>query len=177
MGGSVADSLPWSWVAPTILQINVSRGGVPKRAISSGDVTALGIAGDACAHPQIHGGPQQALLLITSEGIGELTALGFPLYSGALGENLTTLGLDRRGLRIGQRYRVGAIVIELTKVRQPCDQLNIYGPAIQTAVYDARVKAGDAQSPRWGLSGFYASVVQPGTIRPGDPITLLDQFV
>jgi MOSC domain-containing protein YiiM len=164
-------------VSASIVQINVSRGGVPKRPIPSGDVTALGIAGDECAHPGIHGGPQQALLLVTSEGIEELSALGFPLYPGALGENLTTLGLDRRGLRIGQRYRIGAIIIELTKVRQPCDQLNIYGTGIQKAVYDAQVQAGDPQSPRWGLSGFYASVVQPGTIRPGDPITLLDQFV
>lgn len=164
-------------MSASIVQINVSRGGVPKRPIPSGDVTALGIAGDECAHPGIHGGPQQALLLVTSEGIEELSALGFPLYPGALGENLTTLGLDRRGLRIGQRYRIGAIIIELTKVRQPCDQLNIYGTGIQKAVYDAQVQAGDPQSPRWGLSGFYASVVQPGTIRPGDPITLLDQFV
>lgn len=159
-----------------ILQINVSRGGVPKRAIPSGDVTALGIAGDVQAHPEFHGGARQALLLITSEGIEELTALGFPLYPGALGENLTTRGLDRRGLRIGQRYRIGAIVIELTKVREPCSQLNPYGPGIQKAVYDAQVQAGDPQSPRWGLSGFYASVIQPGPIRPGDPITLLDQL-
>ncbi len=162
-------------MASTILQINVSRGSVPKRSIPSGDVTPLGIAGDSCANPQIHGGPQQALLLITSEGIEELTALGFPLYPGALGENLTTRGLDRRGLRIGQRYRIGAIIIELTKLRAPCDALNIYGPGIQKAVYDAQVQAGDPQSPRWGLSGFYASVVQPGAICPGDPITLLDQ--
>jgi len=163
-------------VAATLVQINVSRGGVPKRAISSGDVTPLGIAGDECAHPEIHGGPQQALLLITSEGIEELTALGFPLYNGALGENLTTRGLDRRWLRVGQRYRVGAIIIELTQIRQPCDQLNVYGPGIQRAVYDAQVFAGDPQSPLWGLSGFYASVARPGTIRPGDPIILLDEL-
>lgn len=162
-------------MSASILQINISRGGVPKRSIPSGDVTALGIAGDACAHPGIHGGPQQALLLITSEGIEELTALGFPLYPGALGENLTTGGLDRRGLRIGQRYRIGAIIIELTKVREPCSQLNPYGLGIQKAVYDAQVQAGDPQSPCWGLSGFYASVIQPGPIRRGDPITLLDQ--
>jgi MOSC domain-containing protein YiiM len=33
---------------------------------------------------------------------------------------------------------------------------------------------GDHTSPRWGLSGFYASVLQPGAIRPGDPIQLLE---
>jgi MOSC domain-containing protein YiiM len=164
-------------VSATVLQINVSRGGVPKRPIPEGDVTALGIAGDVQAHPECHGGPQQALLLITSEGIEDLTALGFPLYPGALGENLTTRGLDRRGLRIGQRYRIGAIIIELTKLREPCAALNVYGPGIQKAVYDAEVNACDPHSPRWGLSGFYASVVQPGAIRPGDPIALLDQFV
>jgi MOSC domain-containing protein YiiM len=166
-----------SKVLATVLQINVSRGGVPKRSTPSGDVTPLGIAGDVQAHPESHGGPRQALLLITSEGIEELSALGFPVYPGALGENLTTLGLDRRVLRIGQRYRIGAIIIELTKVREPCSQLNPYGHGIQKAVYDMQVQAGDPQSPRWGLSGFYASVVQPGTIRPGDPITLLGQLV
>jgi len=165
-----------SIASASILQINVSRGGVPKQSIPSGEVNALGIAGDACAHPGIHGGPEQALLLITFEGIQELIAAGFPLFNGALGENITTRGLDRRMLRVGQRYRLGEIVIELTKVRQPCDQLNVYGPGIQRAVYDMQMHSGDVSSPRWGLSGMYASVAQPGTIHPGDPIVLLDQW-
>jgi MOSC domain-containing protein YiiM len=166
-----------SKVSPSVLQISTSRGGVPKRAIPAGEVTPLGIVGDEHAHPEIHGGLRQALLLVTSEGIEELTALGFPLFSGALGENITTAGLDRCSLRAGQRYRVGAIIVELTQPRAPCDTLNIYGPGIQKAVYDAQVHAGDPHSPRWGLAGFYASVVLPGTIRPGDPIALLDQLV
>jgi len=161
----------------SILQINVSRGGVLKRSIPEAEVTPFGIAGDLHAHPQIHGGPRQALLLITAEGIDELTALGFPLFYGALGENLTTRGLDRRALRAGQRYRVGQAVIELTRIRVPCATLDVYGPGIQKAIYDQNVKAGDSASPRWGLSGFYASVVQPGAIRAGDPIVFLDQAV
>jgi MOSC domain-containing protein YiiM len=48
----------------------------------------------------------------------------------------------------------------------------VYGSGIQAAMFDAAVQAGDPASPRWGLSGFYASVVQPGTVRPGDAITL-----
>jgi len=157
----------------SLLQINVSRGGVPKRPIPEAEVTPLGIAGDLWAHPEIHGGPRQRLLLITSEGIDELIALGFPLFYGALGENLTTRGLDRRALRIGQQWRIGEVVIEFTKIRAPCDTLSVYGPGIQQAIYDPQIKAGDPSSPRWGLSGFYASVIQPGVIRTGDPITLL----
>src|SRR5579862_6689431 len=126
----------------SILQINVSRGGVPTRAIAHGEITAMGIAGDSWAHPQIHGGQRQAVLLITSEGIEDLKELGFPLFPGALGENLTTAGLDRRLFRIGQRYRAGAAILELTKIRVPCDTLNVYGRGIQQALYDAQVKAG-----------------------------------
>jgi MOSC domain-containing protein YiiM len=160
----------------SILQINVSRGGVLKRPIPEAEVTILGIVGDACAHPAIHGGRRQALLLITSEGIEELTKLGFPLFPGALGENLTTRGLDRRTLRTGQRYRVGNVIVEITKIRSPCDTLNIYGAGIQAALYDKQVKAGDPTSHRWGLSGFYTSVLQPGRIRMGDPISLLEEL-
>jgi MOSC domain-containing protein YiiM len=160
-------------VTATVLQVNVSPGGIPKREIPFGELTPAGIAGDAWRYP-FHGGPRQAVLLITIEGIEELVAQGFPVYPGALGENLTTRGLDRRALRLGQRLRVGGAAIVLTKMRMPCATLNPYGPGIQAAMYDARVKDGDSESPRWGLSGFYASVVEPGTVRPGDTITLAD---
>ena len=155
----------------TVLQVNVSQGGIPKREIPAGALTAAGITGDAWRY-RFHGGPKQAVLLITLEGIQELVARGFPLYPGALGENLTTQGLDRRALRFGQRLRVGGATIELTKMRQPCATLDVYGPGIQTAMYDARVVKGDHTSPLWGLSGFYASVVEPGTVRPGDPVSV-----
>lgn len=161
----------------SIVQINISPGGVPKRPIPEADVTPLGIRGDGWAHPQIHGGPDQALLLITSEGIEELIAQGYPVFPGALGENLVTAGLDRRQMRVGQRYRAGDVMLEITKMRSPCITLDVYGPSIKQAVYDAQVKAGDASTPRWGLAGFYARVLRSGYIRPKDIIELIDQVV
>ncbi len=149
---------------------------MPKRPIAEGHVDALGIRGDGHAHPQIHGGPFQALLVITSEGTEELIGQGFPLFHGALGENITTRGIDRRWMRSGQRYRVGQIVIELTKLRQPCDQLSVYGPGIQKAIYDSEARRGDTASPRWALGGFYAAVLRAGTIRPGDPVELIEEL-
>jgi MOSC domain-containing protein YiiM len=160
-----------------ILQVNISPGGIPKRPIAEAEVTPEGIRGDGWAHPQIHGGLEQALLLITSQGIEELIAQGYPLYAGALGENLTVAGLDRRQMRIGQRYRAGEILIELTKIRAPCSQLDVYGASIKQAVYDLQVNAGDVSSPRWGLSGFYARVLRAGVVRPRDIIQLVDQVV
>ena len=161
----------------TIIQINVSRGGIPKLPIVEATLTPEGIRGDSWAHPRYHGGPKQALLFICSESIDELKEKGYPLFPGALGENLTTRGLDRRQMRSGQRYRIGGVLIELTKVRVPCSTLDVYGSAIKEEIYDKEVKAGDPRSPRWALSGFYAAVLKPGILRQHDIITLVDQVV
>jgi MOSC domain-containing protein YiiM len=154
--------------------IHTSPGGVPKFPVSYARVGDQGIEGDGHAHPQFHGGPRKALLLITSEGLEELIALGFPVFPGALGENLTTRGLDRRQMRLGQVYRAGSVSLRLTTMRVPCGALDRYGSDIRGAVYDARVKAGDTGSSRWGLGGFYAAVIEPGEIRPQDIIALAE---
>jgi MOSC domain-containing protein YiiM len=159
-------------VSGTVVQVSVSRGGLPKRAIDSADLTERGIVGDAWRYP-FHGGTRRAILLITIEGIEELVSQGFALFPGALGENLTTRGLDRRELHLGQRLRVGDAEIALREIRTPCATLDVYGSRIQAAMYDARVQKCDATSPLWGLSGFYASVVQPGIVRPGDSLVCL----
>ncbi len=145
-----------------VLQVNTSPGGIPKRPVPAASLTVFGLEGDACAHPGIHGGPDKAVLIVCAEAVESLIARGYPVFYGALGENLTTRGLDPRFLRAGQRYRVGVeAVIELTRVRRPCATLDVYGPSIKSEVL---------------LSGFYARVLQPGLIRPGDPILLLDEL-
>ena len=161
----------------SIIQINISRGGVPKHPVEEAFLGPLGLDGDLHAHPHIHGGPYKAVLLICEEVIQKLASEGYPVFNGALGENLTIRGIDHRQLRPLQRFRVGQAVIELTKVRGPCATLDVYGPAIKSAIYDPAVKAGDTTSTRWALSGFYASVVQTGAIRRDDIIALVDQVV
>jgi MOSC domain-containing protein YiiM len=156
-----------------VVQVSISAGGVPNHAIARGEVTPRGIAGDGWRHPQIHGIPKRAILLFTTEGIDEIRAMGYPVYAGALGENLTTRDLDRRALRIGQRFRCGTAVIRLTEVRFPCHTIGRYGKGIQEAIYDLRVMRGDHSSPVWGMSGFYAAVVEPGAVSPGDAVGLL----
>lgn len=164
-------------VTGSIVQLNISHGGVPKFAIPEANVGTLGLEGDHQAHPQFHGGPRQAILLIAAEVVDELKSQGFPLFYGALGENITTRGLNFRDLRVGQQFRIGPQVwIEITKVREPCKQLNPYGVGtIQKAIYDKQVKAGNPDSPKWGMSGFYASIVRAGSLRPGDAITLIGE--
>src|SRR5262249_58994928 len=111
----------------TVVQVSMSRGGIPKFAIPTAQLTEAGIAGDRWRY-RFHGGRRKAILLITAEGIDELLKQGFPLFPGALGENLTSRGLDRRALRLGQRLQVGEAQVELTQIRVPCATLDLYGP-------------------------------------------------
>ena len=165
----------------TIREINLSNGGVPKHPVPEATAVKLGLVGDRQAHPQIHGGLRQALLLISAEDLEVLKESGFPVYPGALGENLTISGLDFRKLRQGMRFRAGEAVIELTKLRAPCSQLdpyNVSGDArIQDRLSDKAAESGDSTSAAWGMGGFYASVLIEGSIRRGDIIRLLDQAV
>ena len=157
----------------TIVQVNISKGGLPKRAVGDAFITPLGIEGDIHAHPDIHGGPRQAILIVAAEVVDELTARGYPLFYGALGENLTTRGLTIRDIRIGDQIRAGGALLEITKPRGPCSALEVYGASLAAEVYDRKVKERDHTSPRWGMSGFYASVLQAGPVRAGDAITVI----
>lgn len=121
-------------------------------------VTPLGIEGDKHRNMQVHGGPNKAVLMIAAEQIDGLVAKGFAVYPGALGENLTVTGLDPREWHAGQRFRIGdEVVVELTRLREPCINLHVYGRPIVTELLDKDNKPG----------GFYARVITPGMIGPG----------
>ena len=102
----------------TIVQINVSEGGLPKRPVAQARIGAAGLEGDRQAHSGIHGGARKAVLLIAAEVVDELAARGYPVFYGALGENLTMRGIDVRGLRIGDRMRAGTATIEITQLQR-----------------------------------------------------------
>lgn len=161
-----------------VAQVSLGPGGVPNYAAPEALVTPAGLAGDRFRHPKIHGLPDQAVLLLTREGLDELKQEGYPLSWGALGENLTLEGIDRRSLHPGQRWRVGGqVILEITKRRAPCATLDVYGETLRARIFDAQVKNGDTSSPLWGLSGVYARVIEGGLVRPGDPVSLAEQDV
>jgi MOSC domain-containing protein YiiM len=161
-------------VTGILKQINRSNGGMPKLPIARPVMlTDISVEGDRCRNTMVHGGPKKAVLMASAEVIDDLASRGFPVYYGAIGENLTVSGLDPHMWRTGQRYRVGMdAVIELTTLRAPCANLDVYGPEIKTAIYDPQCRAKDHTSPLWGRSGFYARIVRPGLIQAGGPIVL-----
>ena len=70
-----------------------------------------------------------------------LASRGYPLFYGAMGENLTTEGIDHRTWRAGQRYRLGNdVLIELTQPRGPCTALHVYGAELPAAPFRASIR-------------------------------------
>ena len=160
-------------MAGILKQINRSNGGLPKLAVAGPVMlTDTSVEGDRCRNTWLHGGPRQAVLMASAEVIDTLAGQGFPLFYGAIGENLTVSGLDHHMWRAGQRYKVGlGALIELTKLRKPCANLDHLGP-IQKELYDPQCNAGDITSPHWAHGGFYARIIRPGLIQAGDAVIL-----
>jgi len=84
----------------------------------------FGLEGDEQADPVAHGGPDQALYAYALEDYewweGELER---SLSAGTFGENLTTRGFDPNDALVGERWRVGSALLEVTQPRLPCFKL------------------------------------------------------
>jgi MOSC domain-containing protein YiiM len=147
---------------PTLAQLNISPGGMPKLPIAAARVTRDGVEGDWQKNRKYHGGPDRAVCIFSEElytWLRETHAID--LTPGAVGENFTTRGLDIRTWLPGDQIRVGQCVIEITDVRIPCRNLNQWDPKLLKVIN--------------GSSGWVAKVITEGTVRPGDPIELISE--
>ena len=106
--------------------------------------------------------------LIHAELHEELRAAGFAVGPGAMGENVTTKGVELLALPVGTRLRLGAdAVVELTGLRNPCGQLDGLQDGLKNAVLE---RAADGELVR--KAGVMAVVVIGGEVRAGDPIVV-----
>lgn len=110
-------------------------------------IADLGFAG--CAHAR-KGGSRQVLLVDKET----LDAMG--LHPGIIRENITTEGLNVNGLTLGQRLRIGPVLLQVSAVCTPCDQLEKVRRGLRRELY--------------GRRGMLCCVVEGGTIRAGDAI-------
>jgi hypothetical protein len=104
--------------------------------------------------------------LIHEELHEELRAGGFQIAPGAIGENITTRGIDLLALPRGARLHIGeAAVVGVTGLRDPCRQLNDYQPGLMAAVLDR-----DEQGNLVRKAGIMGIVLAAGEVRAGDSI-------
>jgi len=145
-----------------------SSSGIAKQPRSgSVHIGSLGLDGDEQGDTRVHGGPDKAVhhyafehYALWQAELGPLPVLERP---GAFGENISTRGLDEGQVCLGDRFSLGAVLLEVSQGRQPCWKLN------------DRFGVGD-MAPRvqaTGRTGWYYRVLQPGDVTAGERLELV----
>jgi MOSC domain-containing protein YiiM len=127
-----------------------------------------GLVGDVIGNQQVHGGDDQAVYAYAREDLDAWqTELQRDISNGMFGENLTTLGLDITGARIGERWSVGAdgLLLEVSRPRLPCRTFAVW------LAIRGWIKTFTAAA----VPGAYLRVITPGPLRAGDAIEVTDR--
>lgn len=141
-------------------------------------LAGLGVEGDAhCGvtvkhRSRVAQDPTQPNLrqlhLIHAELFEELADAGFRVAPGAMGENVTTRGIDLLGLPRGARLHLGATAVaEVTGLRNPCRQLDAFQPGLMAATLGRDAAGGLVRK-----AGVMAVVLAGGEVAPGDPVAV-----
>jgi MOSC domain-containing protein YiiM len=143
------------------------RSAIDKRPVAGPvAVGPLGLDGDTQADKVDHGGFDQALYVYAREDLDWWTErLGRELRDGIFGENLTTAGIDVSAALIGETWRVGSVLVQVTAPRIPCVTFKSW-----------------LDEPHWvkrfadaGRPGGYLRVLSEGSVQAGDDLTVLSR--
>jgi MOSC domain-containing protein YiiM len=129
-------------------------------------VEGVNLAGDDQADRRVHGGPDKAVYAYAREDSDWWAEqLGREVVDGMFGENLTTVGVDVSGARVGERWRIGSVELEVCQPRLPCSKLGVH--------------FGDlTMVKRFALAsrpGAYLRIVSEGELEVGDELTVLSR--
>lgn len=116
--------------------------------------------GDGQGDRENHGGPDKAVCVYPFDHYAHWErALGRGLSPGAFSENLTVSGALETEVCIGDVFRAGEALVQVSQPRTPCGKL--------------AAKNGEGRLARWvsgaGYTGFYMRVLCGGLVRAGDP--------
>jgi MOSC domain-containing protein YiiM len=130
-------------------------------------VRSLNLDGDGQADLTVHGGLDKAVYVYPFEHYdywrSELPDMDLPL--GIFGENFTTTGLREEDVNIGDRFRIGNLILMVTQPRLPCYKLGIrFGRPDMVKRFLASRR-----------TGFYFRVLQEGEVGVGDTLELVSR--
>lgn len=133
-------------------------------------LTLLGLGGDEQGDSLHHGGPDKALHHYPAdhyprwrEDLPQVAADRWRI--GAFGENLAPTGLTEARVCIGDIFRLGPALIQVSQIRQPCWKLNV-----RLGVPDMAQRVQDQTR-----TGWYYRVLEPGEVTPGVELHLIDR--
>ena len=119
---------------------------------------------DLIADKRVHGGEFKACYLFSSKYYNYWKKL-YPNLDwnwGMFGENLTVEGLDESKIHVGDIYKVGNALVQITQPREPCFKLGIRFETQQIL----------KQFIEHGHPGTYVKIVKEGTVKTGDTFEL-----
>jgi MOSC domain-containing protein YiiM len=129
-------------------------------------VTEFGLDGDVQVNRKYHGGDGQQVYAFAQEDADWWAAeLDRELPPGRFGENLRTSGLDLTNALLGERWRIGTVLLEVTAPRIPCANFARFWDVPQL------VKRFTAR----GAPGAYLRVLETGELAAGDPIVVVSR--
>ncbi len=125
-------------------------------------ITRTGLEGDRQGDTRHHGGPEKALHHYPRDHYAAWRADGVEADPPAFGENISTLGMTEADICIGDVYRLGTAVLQVSQGRQPCWRLN------------ARFGRPDMAYlvQKSGRTGWYYRVIEEGRAEAGDSLRL-----
>ena len=157
---------PWKRLPSTGNDKRPVEGPVAESAPGPKGTGAVGLAGDRVYDLKHHGGDDQAVYAYAREDLDHWQVeLDRTLANGAFGENLTTEGVDVNSALIGERWRIGSTVLEVSCPRIPC--ATFAGWLGERGWLKRFVRAA--------LPGPYLRVIEPGEVTAGDPVTVLSR--
>ncbi len=125
-----------------------------------------GLAGDGQADLVNHGGSDKAINVYPSDHFAVWTReLGRPPLPGSFGENFTTAGATEADVCIGDVFRLGTALVQISQPRQPCWKLARLWRIADLA----------AQVECTGRTGWYVRVLEPGVIEAPADFMLTDR--
>ncbi len=142
-----------------------NRSGIDKRPVTGRvAVHELGLDGDVQVNKKHHGGEGQAVYAYAQEDADWWIAeLGRELPPGRFGENLRTSGVDLRNAVLGERWRVGTALFEVTAWRTPCANFaRFWGIPDLVKRFAAH-----------GATGAYLRVLETGEVGAGDAVEIV----
>jgi MOSC domain-containing protein YiiM len=129
-------------------------------------VRGVNIEGDEQADRSVHGGPDKALYAYAREDTDWWEReLGRELPHGAFGENLTLGGVDVTGALIGERWRIGSVLLEVSEPRFPCWKLGV-------RFSDPRMLKRFAAARR---PGAYLRIAEEGELAADDAVEIVER--
>jgi len=128
----------------------------------------VNLAGDGQADLQNHGGPEKAVNVYPGEHYPYWERdLGLQaLPCGSFGENFTTEGLLEADVCIGDVFKIGDALVQLSQPRQPCWKL----------VRRWRVKDLALRVQQTGRTGWYFRVLREGHVQAGAKLRLIERL-